>query len=52
MTVRSGVSAGDVVITAGVHKLLAGEVVRLAPEVERAMGLAARTESPAPATGG
>jgi membrane fusion protein, multidrug efflux system len=52
VTVRSGVSAGDVVITAGVHKLLAGEVVRLAPEVERAMRFAARALDPASATGG
>ena len=37
VTVRAGVSAGDVVVTAGVQKLVAGETVRLAPEVERAM---------------
>lgn len=52
VTVRSGVAAGDVVITAGVHKLLAGEVVRLAPEVERAMGIAARALDPVSAAGG
>lgn len=43
VTVRAGVSAGEVVVTAGVHKLVAGETVRLAPEVERAMGVAARS---------
>jgi multidrug efflux system membrane fusion protein len=41
VTVRAGVAAGDVVVTAGVHKLVAGETVRLAPEVERAMMAAA-----------
>jgi len=51
VTVRSGVSPGDVVITAGVHKLLAGEVVRLAPEVERVIGVGTRTAGPLYATG-
>jgi multidrug efflux system membrane fusion protein len=46
VTVRTGVSAGEVVVTAGVHKLVAGETVRLAPEVERAMGVAARSTKP------
>lgn len=52
VTVRSGVSAGDVVVTAGVHKLISGETVRLAPEVERAMGLAARNIDSIPISGG
>jgi len=52
VTVRSGVSTGDVVITAGVHKLVAGEVVRLAPEVERAMGPVARTAGSVSGAGG
>jgi len=40
VTVLAGLAAGEVVVTAGVHKLLAGEPVRLAPEVERAIGVA------------
>jgi membrane fusion protein, multidrug efflux system len=54
VTVRSGVSAGDVVVTAGVQKLVAGETVRLAPEVERAMlaVTAARTADANSSNGG
>lgn len=39
-TVLTGLAPGEVVVTAGVHKLLAGETVRLAPELERAIGVA------------
>ena len=52
VTVRTGLSAGEVVVAAGVHKLVAGEVVRLAPELERALGLAARNGVPIANTGG
>jgi membrane fusion protein, multidrug efflux system len=52
VTVRSGVAAGDVVVTAGVHKLVAGETVRLAPEVERAMAFAAGAGDQARSNGG
>lgn len=52
VTVRSGLTAGEVVVSAGVHKLVAGEVVRLAPEVERALGVTARNGASIAASGG
>jgi len=52
VTVHSGIVAGDVVVTAGVHKLVIGETVRLAPEVERAMRLVARNIDSIPSNGG
>jgi multidrug efflux system membrane fusion protein len=51
VTVLSGLAAGEVVVAAGAHKLLPGETVRLAPEVEAAIGVA-QTPAPAPRHGG
>jgi len=49
VTVLAGLAAGEVVVAAGAHKLLAGETVRLAPEVEAAIGVA---QTPAARNGG
>jgi len=49
VTVLAGLAAGEVVVAAGAHKLLADETVRLAPEVEAAIGVA---QTPAPRHGG
>jgi RND family efflux transporter MFP subunit len=51
VTVLSGLAAGEVVVAAGAHKLRAGETVRLAPELEAAIGVA-ETPAPAPRRGG
>jgi multidrug efflux system membrane fusion protein len=51
VTVLSGLAAGEVVVAAGAHKLRAGETVRLAPELEAAIGVA-QTPAPAPRRGG